>query len=503
MRSRFLAGLMSAAVLLSAHAVAAQDAGALNDAEASPNQDQGAALLAHVTSQLHDLLRTLGYEGTPKMSGLTAEMFAASIPYTSAQDIIGTADVAIGLGVKLPEASRIPPERTFERSTGNSSSLSDDEERFASTQGYVLLNDAAECEPADGRGKVASFRRFTSGDTQGHLCVVVSQDDTTGVWQAQARSAAVAGEQRARSYYAVRVGVEGDAGGARLLGEPRLDAIIRIGNVLSKYTMALAELDQQDWSDDEALAAWQRFEESIKQETGDSARQAEAGYVEPPDITSAKFRANIVDSLGRLTETLGLDVPEIEVGLTVPTIQASFAGRWTNGLKGSDFTAQFRGWTPSAAEPDRPQDFTLLSEEATCQSSIKGGGRMVGFRRLSLDQVAEGHQCVGVWASDDGSAWTLVSHSVSLAGHIAVLSTYQITVKGEAGTDTARLFGEEGQGRMVALASLLADYGLATSAASFQTWASQYSAQPPGIITRLKERLLVGVSSGAATVITD
>ena len=503
MRSRFLAGLMSVAIVLSANAVAAQDGAALNDAESSPNQEQGAALLTLVTSQMHDLMRTIGYEGSPVMSGLTPEMFAASIPYTSAQDILGTADVTIGLGVKPPEESTTSPERTFELSTGNRSRLNDDEESFTSAQSYVLFDDATECQPEDGRGKVASFRRFASGDTQGHLCVVVIQDDTTGIWQAKARSVAVAGEQRARSFYNVKVGVEGDADRARQLGEPRLDAIIRIGNILSKYTMALAELDRQDWSDDEAMAAWQTFEESINQEMADPTPQGWAGYVESPDITSAKFRANIVDSLGRLTETLGLDVPEIEVGLTVPTIQASFAGRWLDGLKGSDFTAQFRGWTPSAAEPDRPQDFILLSDEATCQSSIKGGGRMVGFRRLSLDQVAEGHQCVGVWASDDGSTWTLVSHSVSLAGHIAVLSTYQITVKGEAGTDAARLFGEEGQGRMVALASLLADYGLATSAASFQTWASQYSAQPPGIITRLKERLLVGVSSGAATANTD
>ena len=493
MRSRFLAGLMSVALVLSAHAVAAQDAGTLNEDESSPNQEQGAALLTLLNSGLNDVFKALGYEVSPTMSGLTAEMFAASIPYTSDQDIEGTSEIVIGLGIQPPEALRTSPEQAFEYSAGNISSLSEDEERFSKTRGYVLLNDAIECKSSHGSGQVAAFRRFASGNARGHLCVVVTHDDATGLWHVRAHSVAVAGEQRARSYYAIRVGVEGDADRARLLGETRLDAIIDIGNILTKYTMGLAELDRQDYSNDEAMAAWQRIEEVIDLET----------EVDGPEVIGAKFRDRVVQNLSRVTDTLGLDVPELTVGLTLPVVQASFGGRWIDGLKGSGFDTQYRAWTPSAAEPDRPRDFTVMSDEATCRTNLQEGGQMVGFRKLALDQVAEGHQCIGVWANDDGTTWTLVSNSVSIAGHISVLSTYQMTIRGDVGTDAARLFGEEGQSRMIAIAALLADYGLAISVASYQTWASQYAAQPEGIIQRLKERLLVGVSSGAATANTD
>lgn len=482
-----------AALFLSVDTAIAQDSTAPRDTQ---NLEQSSALLAIATERLAGLLESLGYDARPKDIGPTPEIFAASIPYTDSPDVAGDVNVILGFGIQGAEGSPTPEDQQFDYSIGTASALADEEKHFEESEGYTLITDATHCRSLNGTGEAVRFSRIILDGAEGHLCVVVTRDDTAGIWQIQSRSVVAMGEQRLRSYYAIRITVEGNPEQARLLGEERLNAIIDIGSTLANYTLAAAAMDPSAKTTDSAAGSFQRFKDGLERlGTEISEQQGNTGYDVSPEETGAEFVAEATDAVNELAQALGLDILPIQIGLTSKMVQTSFAGRWREGLGGTNFNADFNVWDRERGPaPGRPQDYYLLPDEAACLSLLEAGGRMVYFRPMALDGIAEGHQCVGAWTRPDGTAWTLMSHSLSAAGGLAVLSTYNMTITAEEGTDAARQFGEEGESGMVAVAATLADYGLAAAAATAQTRATEDPAEKARALARFRERLMVVIS---------
>ena len=499
MISKLSASLAALALLLSPGMAAAQD----NTPDtAAPNErvlQVGGYLSNLSTQRMGALMESLGFNLPASDMGPSAEMFAASIPYSDSEEATGgMLDVIVGFGTKRLDAPPPTEDQTFQYSAGTASALAQEESQFENTQGYDLYRDEAACQAAHPQGQVAYFRHMTLDDAEGHQCVVVTSDGA-GSWKIQSRSLAAASDLRLRSYYALQLTIAGRDDWVRQLGDERRDAVVAVGRILADHALAIARLNADTVPAANNEAALERFRTDVERlGTEITTRQEAATYDVSADETSANYIEQTKAALVGLAQKLGIDAPDLEIGLTGQMVQASFAGRWREGLQGNRFTSDYVVWDRNGPAPERPQDFHLMPDEAACRSVLEAGGRMVYFRRLALDGVAEGHQCVGAWPRDDGTAWTLISHSVSVASDVAVLSNYSMTITADAGTDAARQFGEEGQDRMVAVATLLADYGLAANAAKAQMRATEDPENRARIMARFRERLRAGAAPPAA-----